>query len=183
MGWGEVSYFPMRYREIEFFSARGSIFLRGNNFFRVPGCTNGWGEDREREGTRGGGGKEEEGAERSRVEIGRQGLHSGMYEVFWKFYSTSDPPPQTRESLSGSQSHFSFFFSFGQIVLFFFLCPSEHQLTYDRSWGLSLTCSFRSSDLTNRVRSQFSPQQGYCHAKKITHNHAPTHISFLCLCW
>ena len=158
----------------------GQFFCAGIFFL---GCTNGWGEDREREGPRGGGGKEEEGAERSRVEIGRQGLHSGMYEVFWKFYSTSDPPPQTRESLSGSQSHFSFLFSFGQIVFFFFLCPSEHQLTYDRSWGLSLTCSFRSSDLTNRVRSQFSPQQGYCHAKKFTHNHAPTHISFLCLCW
>ena len=35
VGWGEVSYFPMRYREIDFFFARGSIFLRGNIFFGV----------------------------------------------------------------------------------------------------------------------------------------------------
>ena len=33
VGWGEVSYFPMRYREIEFFFARGSIFFAREHFF------------------------------------------------------------------------------------------------------------------------------------------------------
>jgi len=75
-------------------------------------------------------------------------------KFFWKFYSTSDPPPQTTESSSGSQSHLFPLFSLGQIFLLFFLCPSEYQPTYDRSRGLSLTCFFRSSGLPNRLRSQ-----------------------------
>ena len=33
VGWGEVSYFPMRYREIEIFFVRGSIFFAREYFF------------------------------------------------------------------------------------------------------------------------------------------------------